>query len=428
METSINLNSCHSREGGNPRIRYGFIGCGMMGQEHLRNLAMIEGAVVAAIFEPDAAMQKLASSFAPQAEFAPTFEAILARADIDAWVMTSPNHCHAEQLTAVMDKNPKPVLLEKPACVNLDEVSSLQALLDKACSRANAATLPPIWTAMEYRYMPPITKLIEEAQRTEANGSMTGEAVMFSIREHRYPFLTKVGDWNRFSRNTGGTLVEKCCHFFDLMRHVMQADPIRVYASGGQNHNHLDEAYAGDTPDILDNAYLVLDFPPSQAGHGLPRRALLDLCMFAEGSRYQEELCVVGARGKLDCKVPGPGRFWPAELGDAPVAQLTVSQRHITGADGWTNHPIIKAVPLKTLDIPVDKALLAAGDHNGSTFYQHKKFFDMACRFKAGNTSAQPEVSLQDGLKAVLIGLAAEESAKTGQAISLVSGAYKLVS
>ncbi|SVA62992.1 uncharacterized protein METZ01_LOCUS479990, partial [marine metagenome] len=23
-------------------LRYGFIGCGMMGQEHLRNLAMIE--------------------------------------------------------------------------------------------------------------------------------------------------------------------------------------------------------------------------------------------------------------------------------------------------------------------------------------------------------------------------------------------------
>jgi hypothetical protein len=148
--------------------------------------------------------------------------------------------------------------------------------------------------------------------------------------------------------------------------------------------------------------------------------------MFAEGSRYQEELCVVGARGKLDCKVPGPGRFWPAELGDAPVAQLTVSQRHKTGVEGWTNHPTITAVPLKILEIPVDTALLAAGDHNGSTFYQHQKFFDMACRFKAGDTTATPEVSLQDGLKAVLIGLAAEESAKTGVAISLVDGAYSL--
>ncbi len=386
-----------------------------MGQEHLRNLAMIEGAVVTAIFEPDAAMQKLAASFASRATFESSLGALLARTDIDAWVITSPNHVHAEQLAAIVAKNPKPVLLEKPACVDLAGVTALQAILDKACTSATIGTLPPIWTAMEYRYMPPITRLITEAHHAE----YTGEAVMFSIREHRYPFLNKVGDWNRFNRNTGGTLVEKCCHFFDLMRHVMQADPVRVYASGGQNHNHLDERYAGETPDILDNAYVVLDFANG-------RRALLDLCMFAEGSRYQEELCVVGPKGKLDCKVPGPGRFWPAELGDAPVAQLTVSQRHKTGADGWTNHPTITAVPLQTLDIPVDKALLAAGDHNGSTFYQHQKFFDMACSFKAGNKNTKPEVSLQDGLKAVLIGLAAEASAKTGQAISLTDGAYKL--
>lgn len=397
----------------NQIIRYGFIGCGMMGQEHLRNLAMVQGAVVTAIFEPDAAMQSLAAKFAPRAEFVATFDAILSRPDIDAWVITSPNHYHAEQLTAIVRKNPKPVLLEKPACVDLVSVSALQTLLDEASKRANL----PIWTAMEYRYMPPIARLIEEAH----SANLTGKAVMFSIREHRYPFLTKVGNWNRFDRNTGGTLVEKCCHFFDLMRHVMQADPIRVYASGGQNHNHLDEVYAGEIPDILDNAYVVLDFPNG-------RRAMLDLCMFAEGSRYQEELCVVGPRGKLDCKVPGPGRFWPVELGDAPVAQLTVSQRHQTGVDGWTNHPMITAVPLQTLDIPVDRALLAAGDHNGSTFYQHQKFFEMVVQWKAGDTSVHPEVSLQDGLKAVLIGLAAEESAKTGVAISLLQGAYTLVS
>ena len=50
---------------------------------------------------------------------------------------------------------------------------------------------------------------------------------------HRFPFLEKVGDWNRFSKNSGGTLVEKCCHFFDLMRLLTQSEPVQVYASGG---------------------------------------------------------------------------------------------------------------------------------------------------------------------------------------------------
>jgi myo-inositol 2-dehydrogenase / D-chiro-inositol 1-dehydrogenase len=389
-------------------LRYGFIGCGMMGQEHLRNLAMVGGTQVVAIYEPDAAMRAASSEFAAHAEFAHDLPELLARADVDAWVVTSPNHCHAEQLQQLAaSPNPKPVLLEKPACTHLGDVTALKALA--------ASYGAPIWTAMEYRYMPPIAKLIDLAH----TGEVTGDVVMFSVREHRYPFLTKVGDWNRFSRNTGGTLVEKCCHFFDLMRLVMRADPIRVFSSGGQNHNHLAESYHGQTPDILDNAFVVLDFPEG-------RRALLDLCMFAEGARYQEELVVVGASGKLVCQVPGPGRFWPSGQGDAPVAVLTASQRHQTGPQGWTNQPTITSAAPKSIDIPVDPALLAAGDHNGSTFYQHQKFADVVRGFQSGAASPQAEVSLTDGLKAVVIGLAAEKSAQTGMAISLTEGDYKL--
>jgi predicted dehydrogenase len=247
--------------------------------------------------------------------------------------------------------------MEKPACTNLAAVQALRQLIDRYPA--------PVWTAMEYRYMPPIARLLDEVRSQAACGS----AVMLSIREHRYPFLTKVGDWNRFARNTGGTLVEKCCHFFDLMRLVMQADPIRLYASGGQNHNHL--------------------------------------CMFAEGSRYQEEISVVGPQGKLECKVPGPGRFWPGELlGAAPVAQLIVSPRQPAGP--------------RLLEIPVDPLLLDAGDHNGSTFYQHQKFLAVLQGQQA------VEVSLADGLKAVVIGLAAEHSAQTGERIDLTRGDWAL--
>jgi hypothetical protein len=129
--------------------------------------------------------------------------------------------------------------------------------------------------------------------------------------------------------------------------------------------------------------------------------------MFAEGSRYQEEISVVGALGKLECKVPGPGRFWPGELlGAAPVAQLIVSPRQPAGP--------------RLLEIPVDPLLLDAGDHNGSTFYQHQKFLAVL-------QGQQPvDVSLTDGLKAVVIGLAAEHSAQTGERIDLTRGGWAL--
>ena len=70
----------------------------------------------------------------------------------------------------------------------------------------------------------------------------------------------------------------------------------------------------------------------------------------------------------------------------------------------------------KTLTVPVDPKLLEAGDHNCSTFYQHERF----ARVIRGEQSV--EGSLQDGLKAVLIGLVAHRSIETGKAIDLTCG------
>ena len=98
--------------------------------------------------------------------------------------------------------------------------------------------------------------------------------------------------------------------------------------------------------------------------------------------------------------MPGPGRFWPKHLGPAPSPKLIISPRNPQG-------PIHE-------DIIVDEKLLNAGDHNGSTFYQHQKFLNLV----RGNLKL-PEVSLLDGWKAVAMGLAAQKSAKTGLAIDL---------
>ena len=146
--------------------------------------------------------------------------------------------------------------------------------------------------------MPPVARLIEEVR-----AGTIGRLRMLAIREHRFPFLRKVGDWNRFARNTGGTMVEKCCHFFDLMRLIIDA-PSRCgsIASGAQDVNHLDERYDGETPDMVDNAYVIVDFEGGA-------RALLDLCMFAEVSRDQEEIAAVGERGKVEAGVPSSTLF-----------------------------------------------------------------------------------------------------------------------
>lgn len=360
------------------KLHYGIIGCGMMGREHIRNINLLPDAEVIAIIEPDKGMQMEAKKLAPNAEFYPDIPALLDVKELDCLVVVSPNYLHCEQLKEIAAIREIPILVEKPLFTAPEDLSQIETFT----ANYNA----PAWVAMEYRYMPPVTKFIEDVKTS------TGGVKMLTIREHRFPFLHKVGNWNRFNENSGGTLVEKCCHFFDLMRHIIDSEPVRIMASGNQAVNHLDESYDDQTPDIWDNAYVIVDFKNGA-------RAMLDLCMFAEGSKYQEEIMAIGSEGKIEVQVPGPTRFWPEHLGKPPVPMITYSPRDPSGPN--------------SVEVPVDPKLLAAGDHHGSSFYQHQKFAAVV------RGEQDIEVTLSDGMKAVLMGQAAQKSAITGQAITL---------
>ena len=91
-------------------ITYGIIGCGMMGQEHLRNIALLDNAAVGAIFEPDALMRVRAAQFAPDARFVDNLDALLDIPEIDCLLIASPNFRHVEQLQAIARRRPLPVL------------------------------------------------------------------------------------------------------------------------------------------------------------------------------------------------------------------------------------------------------------------------------------------------------------------------------
>ncbi|MEM1044590.1 MAG: Gfo/Idh/MocA family oxidoreductase [Pseudomonadota bacterium] len=358
-------------------MRYGIIGSGMMGQEHIRNIALLEDARVVAVADPHDGMRDAARALAGPdcAGFedpAPLLDGNLC----DALVIATPNDTHFDLLRSALSTD-LPILIEKPLCTTLDECRTIEAL--------GASRRAPVWVAMEYRYMPPVARLINAVRAGTA-----GRVRMLSIREHRFPFLAKVGDWNRFADRTGGTLVEKCCHFFDLMRLILGARPVRVFASGGMDVNFLDETYEGRRPDILDNAYVVVDFDGGA-------RAMLDLCMFAEGSYWQEEISVTGDRARIDARVPGPARF--SADGAERHSEIVVSPRD-------TKRPVHDVVA-------VDETILSAGDHHGSTFYQHQRFQRMVAE------GGDPEVTLTDGMIAVAVGAAAEQSARSGQPVML---------
>lgn len=344
-------------------IRYGIIGSGMMGIEHILNINIIPDARVTAIADPHEGSREWARATAEGGiEEYTDYREMLENAPIDAVIVATPNFTHSAVLDDIF-KTKLHVLCEKPLSTNFEDASA---------AAARAKTHEGVfWVGMEYRFMPPVTRFVEEV-----HGGAAGKLKMFAIREHRYPFLQKVDDWNRFSRNTGGTLVEKSCHYFDMMRHVVQAEPVRVYASGGQDVNHLDETYDGETPDILDNAFVVVDF-----ANGV--RALHDLCMFAEGSRNQEEMSAVGDTGKIECLIP--------------EGNVVIGKR--------------KPKSVETVHVPVQAEVLKAGFHHGASYYQHLAFQ------RAIREGTAPQVSAEDGLKAVAMGLAAHRSIEEGRPV-----------
>ena len=353
-------------------VRYGLVGTGLMANEHLRNLASVPGAAVTALADPvESSLATAKQTLGAAADEASTFAdgAALAKSGlVDAVIVASPNYTHRSVLEPLFDAG-LPILCEKPLATTLEDA--------RWVAERAAQSKAPFWTAMEYRYMPPVVEYIDQLR-----AGRIGTLRMLSIREHRFPFLKKIGDWNRFSRNTGGTMVEKCCHFFDMMRLITGCEAVRVYCSGAMDVNHLDETYDGQTPDIIDNSYTVVDF-----ANGV--RAMLDLSMFAEGAANQEEITAVGDKARLDVLIPEGAVVYSPRV---PLRAPKQVERQV---------------------VHTDETALKVGTHHGSTFYEHLKF-NAAVRGEG-----PVEVTAHDGLMAVAIGVAAEASAREKRAVEM---------
>lgn len=369
-----------SNRSGDP-IGYGVIGTGMMGVEHIFNINAIESASVVAVSDPTG--QSLATGIEAASERNGTSSSgqsvagfgdhrqLLEHPGVDAVVIASPNHTHRDIMSDVLQSGVH-VLLEKPMCTTVEDCLDVMAMVAET-----SASFPDriVQVGLEYRYMPAVARLVSEV----ASGAV-GRTRMVAIREHRFPFLVKVGNWNRFSENTGGTLVEKCCHFFDLMNLLLDERPSRVLASGAQDVNHIDETYEGRPSDILDNAYVIVDYPSGA-------RAMLDLCMFAEATHNQEEISVVGDEGKAEALIP-EGVFRLGRRGDHWIGE----------------------VPEEIVD---DSHIAYEGLHHGSSYLEHLDFL------AAIRGEGPVPVTVEDGLWSVAMGEAAHRSIDEGRAVTM---------
>ena len=350
-------------------LKYAIIGSGMMGLEHIRNLVEMPDVQIVGVCDPHTPSLEKARRVLNRMEgvryFANHLE-MLDHCDADVVVIATPNHTHFHIAKDVLNSG-KHILIEKPLCITVSECLELQQI-----EAAHSVEERVIWVGLEYRYMAPTARVKQEIDK-----GTIGNVRMISIREHRYPFLEKVDDWNRFNANTGGTLVEKCCHFFDLMCVLAESAPVSVMASGSQDVNHLAESYGGRIPDILDNAYVIVNFE-----NGV--RGMLDLCMFAEASKNEQEICVVGDKGKIEAMIS--------------ESIVRIGKRK-NGYGTFQDFPI---------ELEKD---VVQGFHHGASYMEHR-FMQAAIR-----NGRRADVGLSDGLISVAIGQAAHLSIDQGRLV-----------
>ena len=360
-----------------PKLGYAVIGTGMMGREHIRAVHQLNQARIVGVFDTNAqSVEKALESFADTEHEPPkaykTIAEINQDAEVDAVLICTPNFTHREVFDAVKISE-KAILLEKPMATTLEDAFYI--------AKASLSYPAPIQLGMQYRYK----SQYQLALNSLAKGEL-GDVKMVSLSEYRPPFLPKVNEWNKFSRYSGGTLVEKCCHYFDLMNRIANSQPVRVYASGGKAVNFKDFTFDGQAADIDDHALVIVDYENGVKGQ-------FALNMFSE--ELYETLVVSGDKGTLRAEEEASFKSQRGSMSKIKV--------EVKGHDAYEGIDCT---------FPQDIEL---GGHYGSTLFEHDRFSARV------NGIIGDGASCTEGLWAIITAWMAQESIETGRVVDVRS-------
>ena len=329
------------------KVRMGFIGVGAMGYSHLQLFHQEcrgqSEAVALCASNPERIQRAL--------EVAPDMalhkkESDLIQSDLDAVVISSPNFTHVP-LTLEAMKAGKHVFLEKPVGITAAECRKLL--------RASQKNDRVLMIGHELRYSAYFAKIKNLIDR-----GAVGTPHMTWCKEFRGPFQPKSRDWIQDRRKSGGCLVDKNCHHFDLMNWWLDARPKRVSAFGS---NAVNRVIPG-TNQVHDHATASWEYVNGAKG-------TLHLSLFAhEPPKETLEMGVVGETGVVQTDLDNL-QILHWENGKRKGAPRVIRVKAKRGV-GWGGHlgfaemhpAFIKAVrtgqaPLTSVANTIDGTLLA---------------------------------------------------------------------
>ncbi|UJF35432.1 Gfo/Idh/MocA family protein [Paenibacillus hexagrammi] len=353
------------------KIRLAMIGLGDMGTGHAAGFDQIEDCEIVWIADPQESNRNRALRYIRrnQPRIASDYRELLQESDtFDAVVIAVPNYLHKEAAIPFLELN-KHMLLEKPVAHNLQDCDAIRAKAEQSSAI--------LQIGLVYRYSNVYRRMKQELSRGKL-----GQVSMMWCKEFRDPFPPV--DWFYDQARSGGTLVEKDCHHFDIFNWMIGAKPLRVFASGGQHvlrqgeknlitnsYTHYPAKYMENTS-IVDHAWVTIDYENGA-------KANLGLCMYLQPKNLMDEGLEIGLIGSNGAQM---------------IAKKDSTIDIAGGADSTKEH----------IDIDVESDTFSGG-HTGSQ-RQRKEFLESI------RTGKPPFASVDVGRDALLIALAAEKSVK----------------
>ncbi|MFD7307243.1 Gfo/Idh/MocA family protein [Promicromonospora sp. NPDC059942] len=283
--------------------------------------------------------------------------AYVAGAGIDRVIVTAPDHAHADLVVAALHGGAD-VVVEKPLTTDAEGVRRI--------AEAVEATGRDVVTTFNYRYSPRNAALKEVVARGDIGEVTSVHFEWLLDTSHGADYFRR---WHRRKASSGGLLVHKSSHHFDLVNWWLADLPTRVYASGGLRfygdanaaRRGLGPRPARGTHDGADLDPFALDLRDHELLRGLYHEQeaydgyLRDQDVFSAGIDIEDNLSVIVdyARGAtmtyaLNAHAPWEG-YTVAINGTRGRAELSVVERG--------------AVESRAADRPVDPS--AQGDAAG---------------------------------------------------------------
>ena len=226
-------------------LRFGILGCGVIGPHHARVIADLDDAELVAVADTGLVRaEKLAGAYG--CSFFSNLEEMLSRADLDAVCVCTPSGMHAEHAIAALEAG-KHVVIEKPVDVTL---GAAERLLE-----AQRAAGKKVAVVSQHRF-DAATLAVQEAVSEGRFGRLTTGSA--EVRWWRSQSYYDSGGWRgTWELDGGGVLINQAIHGIDLLQWLM-GSVVEVTAHTG--------LLAHERIEVEDTAVAILKFESGALG------------------------------------------------------------------------------------------------------------------------------------------------------------------